>query len=368
MMPKPSPRPPVSATAPRNIFVFPAWGENNPYLNMLYLVARTRGWVLQNATRLGPFFDQIGNAQPGDVIHVHWTAPIAQHAPDEADARLRLAQFQSRVDHARARGVSVLWTIHNRVPHDCPYPEVERALMRYLARVADAVITINPLTPEIVSDLVTLDPAKIVLLRHPSYQGLYAENETRAEARDSLRLAPEQRAVLFFGQMRRYKGLTEFFSAMEEVHRRDERVVLLLAGKTNDADLEWITERVPASVPARRDHRFLPDDEVQRWFLAADAVVLPFQHVLNSGSMFLCATFGRSVIVPAQRELTAEFGGEGWVRFYDHENPEGLVEAIASTVADPDPVSADALAFAASRPPYRLALDFDQVLEQLTQV
>jgi glycosyltransferase involved in cell wall biosynthesis len=174
------------------------------------------------------------------------------------------------------------------------------------------------------------------------------------------------RGVLFFGQMRRYKGLETFFAAMDDVHRDDPSTVMLLAGKTSETDQKWIDDKMPPTVRAIRDHRFIPDDEVQIWMRAADTIVLPFQNVLNSGSVFLCATFGRSVIVPRTPELTAELGEEEWVRYYDPADPvAGLAAAIRAALDQPDADGARAVDFAAARSPYRMSLAFDELLRTL---
>jgi beta-1,4-mannosyltransferase len=357
--------PPVSSTAPRRILVFPSWFENNPYLNTMYLIARSRGYDLLLSTRLAPFYDHLASARRGDVIHIHWTAPIAQHAPDEADARARVGRFHRELRAARRRGLRVIWTVHNRVPHDCKYPEVERILLRLLAAEADLITVINPATAELLSDLVELDPSRLVPLPHPSYLGLYADSIHPAAARAAVGLEPHQRGVLFFGQMRRYKGLDEFFSAMRLVHQRRPETVMLVVGKTSDADLSWVTEALPPDVPSIVDHSFIPDDDVELWFRAADAVALPFQQVLNSGSMFLAASFGRSVVAPRQRSLEAEFGDETWVHFYDPtESPAALAASILAALDSPDDSDA-ALAFSRRRTPYQFSMAFDAALQTL---
>lgn len=357
---------PVDALNPRRIVVFPAWFENNPYLNLHYLVARSRGYDLLLATRLGPFYDHLNGTIPGDVVHVHWTAPIAQHAPDAADARKRLVLFKRRVAAAQRRGVRLIWTIHNKVPHDCPYPEVEAELLEFLASRADVIIAINPMTAEIMADVVRLDPTRVTVIPHPSYRGLYADSVGREEAREALGLAPGDKGVLFFGQMRRYKGLEAFFTAMADVHLSDPATVMLLAGKTSDRDREWIEQALPSTVRAIRDHRFIPDDEVQLWMRAADTIVLPFENVLNSGSVFLCATFGRSVVVPRSPQLEAELGEQPWVRYFEPMGDgDGLRDAIRDSLERPEADRSAALAFAAQRSAYRMSVEFDDVLRRL---
>ena len=103
---------------------------------------------------------------------------------------------------------------------------------------------------------------------------------------------------LFFGALRRYKGLDALVSAFKQI--RDDRVLLLIAGDCVDVDM-----RDHLAETAREDHRirlslgFVPDEEVSQLFGAADVFVAPFSRILTSSTVVLALSLGCPVIVPA---------------------------------------------------------------------
>jgi glycosyltransferase involved in cell wall biosynthesis len=115
----------------------------------------------------------------------------------------------------------------------------------------------------------------------------------------------------------------------------DAQDVLLIAGHPRNqriarelADLAGNDPRV-----LLRPH-FVPSDETQLYFRAADLIVLPYHEVLNSGSALLALSFGCPVLVPvagALQEL-AEWAGDDWVMTYEGELTPALLEAALKRV------------------------------------
>lgn len=317
----------------RRIGVFPAW-EDNPYLNYLYLAPRSRGFDLLHATTFASGVALLGRLSAGDVFHMHWTAPIVQRAEDDGEARARLARFRDAIDEARKNGVLIVWTIHNVLPHDAKFLPVEIELCKMLAERADLVHALSPATEAMTAEHYALPADRVVRIPHPSYQGVYANAADRRSARRSLGVAPDERAVLFFGQMRPYKGLNALFEALDALPSDEaEKTVLLLAGRTRPEDLPAIEAALPSRVRVIRDHSFIPDEDVDRWFRAADVAVYPYRAILNSGSLHLAATFGVRALLPGEPHLLDEFDGEDWTAFYD---PEAAAAGIASALLSPD--------------------------------
>jgi len=311
----------------RSLVVFPAY-RDNPYLNLMLLAPRAARWNVVKVLRLEQLEQHLGHLGAGDVFHMHWTAPIVQRADDDLDtARIRLDRFRRAVDAARARGAGLVWTIHNVLPHDARHLDLELELNRYLADVADAVHVMNVDTIAAVAPHYTLDPARVVHIPHPSYQGVYPDSLTPASARDALGLAPTDRTVLAFGQMRPYKGVDVLVDAVRRMPAVD-RPVLLLAGRTADADRAAIDDLIGDDLRTVREHDHVADVDVQRWFRAADVAVFPYRRVLNSGSLHLAASFGVPAVLPDEPHLRAEFGDEQWVRWFDPADPAGSIAEV----------------------------------------
>ena len=74
--------------------------------------------------------------------------------------------------------------------------------------------------------------------------------------------------------------------------------------------------------------KFIPDEEVQVFFHAADVVILPYRAVLTSGSAILAISFGKPVVAPALGLITdlIRDGEDGLL--YDPDEPGGLLRAM----------------------------------------
>ena len=126
-------------------------------------------------------------------------------------------------------------------------------------------------------------------------------------ARRSLGLGPRDEVALFFGYIREYKGLDLLLEAWPAVADARPAARLVVAGDPvrlspeRRGELERWAERLGAV------HRFgyVPFSEVARYFAAADALVMPYRHISQSGvvgariagPLRLCATDARSACV-----------------------------------------------------------------------
>ncbi len=303
----------------------------------------------------------------GDVLHIHWTSPILQNAPSRAVAQKRLRRFSRALRGLEKRRASLIWTVHNRLPHEISYRDEEVELYRLLANQADRVHVMSPSTAEVLADTCTIAPEKTRTIPHPSYAGVYDTGMTRAQARAAFNLGEKKRSVLFVGQIRPYKGVSSLVRAVEIASRTRRDLVLLLAGKAKEGSEEGIDDLVPSHVTAHTHFDFVPDDEIARWYLAADITVLPYRAVLNSGSIHLAATFRVPVIIPDEPHLREQFDRQPWVAFFDPADPE---ESIARLLADEatfaDLAPADFDDFLRDISPWRVSLQYLSLLADLT--
>jgi len=346
------------------LLAFPAW-RDNPYLNLLYLATRGAGWDVQGTTSFDELVRRTRGLSAGDVLHVHWTSPICQAAPDEKTARERLDTFVATVRAARASGVRLVWTVHNKMAHEVTYRALEVELAQRLTELADTVIQLNAHTVEAVADEYTLPADRVVTLPHASYLGVYPDGLTQAQARARLDVPLTSPTIGFVGQIRPYKGITTLLGAAGVLGQEVEDLTLLLAGKTRDDVLPQVEAALPRGVRTVRHHDFVDDADLQVWFRAADVMVFPYERVLNSGSVLLSATMGRPCVLPREAHLVAELGDEPWVSFYrpGGDVVDNLARAIRGALRHARRTAHDALAFAHRYPPYAMSRDFLRILD-----
>ncbi|WP_162238276.1 glycosyltransferase [Agromyces sp. Leaf222] len=351
------------------VLVFPAW-RDNPYLNLMSLAPRAGGFAFTGVTTFDSLVTASGRLVAGDLLHLHWTSPILQRAESEADAWAALETFTALLVDLRTRGVRVIWTVHNQLPHELAYRDAEIALHRVLAEQVDAVHIMAPATPRVLAEICELPADRIRQIAHPSYLGVYGKAPSQTEARRALGLAPDEKTVLFLGQIRPYKGLGTLLSAIRALDARGEPVpTLLLAGSATPEAQAEIEAALPVGAKAITRFEFIPDGEVPIWFAAADLAVFPYTAILNSGSLHLSATFDTPVVLPAEPHLVEQFGDEPWVRFFDLADP---VASMAGVIAESLRIPASAElssrfdAFNTAISPWRVSTQYAALLSELS--
>jgi len=125
---------------------------------------------------------------------------------------------------------------------------------------------------------------------------------TTLDAKRRLGLGAEEKTGLFFGQIAPYKGLEYLVAAMAALAKQNEGIRLIVAGKVKrgyagyweQIQREIVTLGIQEQVIERIE--FIPDDEVELYFKAADVVIVPYVDIFQSGVPFLAYSFGLPVI------------------------------------------------------------------------
>ena len=123
-----------------------------------------------------------------------------------------------------------------------------------------------------------------------------------AQARRRLCLAPNERVMLFFGQIAPYKGLEHLVAALPQAFAEDALLRLMIAGKVKRGSEDYwhnIEQALREPALAPRVHKrieHIQDEDVELYFKAADVLVIPYVHIFQSGVPFLAYSFGLPVI------------------------------------------------------------------------
>jgi beta-1,4-mannosyltransferase len=317
----------------RVLLVSPYGANVNPYISLLSDGLSAAG-ATAGATRLLTPDDLRGERRP-DVVHLHWLEgydpppplrPRASSALLRAFERatIRLSALPPARDCRRQRrfdelfalltefqhaGGRVAYTAHNLDPHETANAPELRAL-RAIMRVADVVHAHDRATAdELARRFGRREGVRII--PHGHYQSAYPNEVTRADARAALQIPQDAFVYVSVGLLRPYKGLEELLPAFRSLEDRNAR--LLVAGKAGDPlYLDSLTALAAGDSRIRLEPRFVPGDELQLFFNAADIAVLPYRQITTSGAAMLAFSFGAPVVAPtigAFPQLLAEERG-----------------------------------------------------------
>ena len=317
--------------------------EKNPYMTLLQEALAELG-VDVRTTDLPRFFPLTRTAVRNpdlDVLQIDW--PYHHYIVDPTGSRpidavltvLRAVTFLVDLLVASLLSVGIVRTVHNRRHHDGAYPLTERVVSETLFLVADAVTVKCDAARHVVADSFAVPNAdRIHVVPDGSYVSAYENDVTRAAARRELSIDEGTFVYLFFGQVRRYKGVLNLIDAFEDLGDTDSE--LWIVGTPEDEALEAELRSHAAEADGVRPVlRFVPDDRVQYYLNAADVLALPYRKILNSGSVRLGLTFGLPVVAPRMGCLPETLPAANEF-LYDPTAPDGLRAELARAHDHPD--------------------------------
>jgi beta-1,4-mannosyltransferase len=344
-----------------NVLFLPHY-RRNPYQRELAAALRAREVDVRFSDPLPPLAAFAAHGTP-DVLHVHWTQQLLLGKGGTLRSLRAGGRFLAQLREARRQGVRVVWTVHNLLSHERRHPTLERWFTRVFAGMCDRVIVHCHFAEREVRrlyDVPRRGRGGIHVVAHGNYLARYPGSATRDEVRGRLGIEPDALVLLFFGRIRAYKGLGDLIDVFGKLDT--PRARLLLVGEVGSPELAADLERRCAADP-RIVHRFgfAPAGEVQGYMAAADAVVLPFEAVLTSGSVLLGMSFGKAVIAPAMGCIPEVLDGDGALLYRAGEE-EDLLSALERAS------SADLEAMGRRNRERAAELDWGPIAEQTLEV
>lgn len=309
------------------VLAWPAGGhrELNPYTYLLYKPLEGSGIEIEefSTTKL--------LKRRYDIWHMHWPEHFLNRR-GEFQALVKARALPTMMDAAHALGTKIVWTTHNLCAHERRRPELEEEFWRRFTKRLDAFISLSNSALLLARERhPALRNLPGFVIPHGHYRDEYPVTYSRDTARQTLGLEEHATVILNFGTVRPYKGVLELIRAFKNLP--EPSATLLIAGRGGDpALLGAIKDEAGHDRRIRLCVFDIPSSEVQMYFAASDAVVLPYTATLNSGSAMLALSLNRPVYVPALGsipELQRHVGDE-WVRMYSGDfGTSALENAIA---------------------------------------
>jgi D-inositol-3-phosphate glycosyltransferase len=195
-----------------------------------------------------------------------------------------------------------------------------RLTLRFQYRMVDHLFVHTEKMKSELTDEFGVRDSAVTVITHPINDAFPDTDLTPAEAKRRLGLEPQEKAILFFGRLRPYKGLEYLIQAFQLLPQNSQHR-LIIAGeskKGSEGYFEKIQSMIGQDVAAGRilaKIEFIADDEAELYLKAADVLVLPYKEIFQSGVLFLAYSFGLPAIatdVGSFREAIVE-GRTGFV-------------------------------------------------------
>ncbi len=267
-----------------------------------------------------------------DILHLDWPH-------DWYNGKNAVTQFLKTCMYLQGlRGLrkkTVIWTAHNLIAHDSPNPKREHRMIQKLINQCRGVMVLSEASRELLlAEYRVPKQVEIKKVYHGHYIDCYVNQTTRKDARKKLGIASNEFVYLVPGAIKPYKGHAEAIAAFKSVSTESD--TLLIAGGGDNSFIDELRTMAKANTCTSRGKiKFVPgfiaDEEFQNFYNAADVTVLPFRHVLNSGSLLLAMSFGSPVIAPKMGSIPEIAMPE---YFFGYEPTENVVSELKNTFAE----------------------------------
>jgi len=221
------------------------------------------------------------------------------------------------------RKTKIICIADNIIPHE--HRPGDTLFTKYFVKPIDAFVTMSE---KVKSDLLQFSSKPSKRIVHPLYDN-FGESVSKEEARKKLMLPEKEKIILFFGFIRKYKGLDLLLEAMNDVRIRQSGIRLLVAGEFYDNRTEYdaIIDKLNLADKLILRTDFIADSEVRYYLSAADFVIQPYKNATQSGVTPLAYHFEKPMLVTNVGGLP-DLVPDGKVGVITEPDPESIASGI----------------------------------------
>ena len=194
----------------------------------------------------------------------------------------------------RNKHTKVIVVIDNLIPHEKRFGD--HLLNTYFVNSVDGFVAMSE---SVFNDLDQFGAnKKKVLGVHPLYDN-FGEAISKENAIVRLSLDKNYKYILFFGIIRKYKGLDILLEAFADNRLQNQNLKLIVAGEFYEDKKPYLEliDKYNLSESVILATNFIPDNEVVNYFCAADIIVQPYRNATQSGVTQIAYHFEKPMLV-----------------------------------------------------------------------
>ncbi len=226
--------------------------------------------------------------------------------------------------------------VHNFKPHESRIGDQQ--LNKFIVNRTDHLIC---LSENVTEEVKQKAPHKAVkTLFHPIYDH-YGDSIEQQSAISHLGLDPNYKYLLFFGLIRQYKGLDLLIMAMRHI-KESHNTKLIIAGEFYESEKKYdeLIESLDIKDRIIKVNKYIPNDDVPKYFCASDLIVLPYKTATQSGVVPIALHFNKNIIVTDVGSLSQLIEKHN-IGYIAETNPESIAEQINNYFDKPNLLNHD---------------------------
>jgi glycosyltransferase involved in cell wall biosynthesis len=189
----------------------------------------------------------------------------------------------------------IIFITENVISHEARL--VDKVLTKMGLKNADAFVALSNVVENTLKDFTGKKIYKSALPIYDCYN--LDKNIDVSKQKQELGFQEDDDILLFFGYVRKYKGLNVLLAAMPEIIKKNPKAKLLIVGEFYDSPDKYYEQINNLGIKdnVKVVQRFVPNEEVGKYYSIADVVILPYLSATQSGVLNIAYGFGKPVIV-----------------------------------------------------------------------
>lgn len=187
----------------------------------------------------------------------------------------------------------IIAIVDNMIPHEKRIGD--RLFTRYFANKVDGFLVMSE---KVKKDVLQFSTKPCLVSPHPIFNH-FGNAISKKEARVILKLNESDKIILFFGYIRKYKGLDLLLEAMSHSALKEANIKLMIVGEFYE-DASSYKEMI-TSLGIEQNvllySSFIPDEEVKNYVCSADFIIQPYKNATQSGVTPMAYHFEKPMLV-----------------------------------------------------------------------
>lgn len=218
-----------------------------------------------------------------DIVHFQWI----QVSP--------IDYFFMKV--IKRKGVKLVASVHDILPFN--EKKYDFYFHKKIYELCDNIIVQAKINIDRFANLFPGEANKVTYVPHGHFLD-FTDVYEKKKAREHLYVPKDKMVLLFFGQIKKVKGLGILLQAFGELAATEKDIFLIVAGSVWKDDFSVYDEIIKKykldETQLKLDIRFVPDEEIGYYYSACDIAVLPYTDVYQSGVIQLVYAYKKPVI------------------------------------------------------------------------
>jgi len=189
----------------------------------------------------------------------------------------------------------IIFITENVMSHEARF--VDRVLTKMGLKNADAFVALSNVVENALKDFTDKKIYKSAL---PIYGGYNLDKNLNVKKQKvEFGFNEDDDILLFFGYVRKYKGLNVLLDAFPAIVKKNPKARLVIVGEFYDSPDKYYEQIDKLGIKdfVKVVQRFVPNEEVGKYYSISDLVILPYLTATQSGVLNISYGFGKPVIV-----------------------------------------------------------------------